>query len=112
VYLVAEYCDGPIYMGWHLYACTDPEETKANRHYEWLRKYAHGLEGARDGINEWCFAQGIPGPPDYLEYCDRLSHAFETWVGENYPAGFLAERDRFRRYRIIRLVQIEEHKQP
>jgi hypothetical protein len=87
-YLIAEYCRGPFYMGWWMYARdrNDGSENTENRWERW--GWLQSAEPWSDHAAAWklCCDMGHEPPP-----VARYKQDFAEWFAGQFPAGLLVE---------------------
>lgn len=94
MYLVAEYCPGPFYMGWHLYLRESPARRQRNADGEWgwLRRASTRTSNARDvlrelGITDWVGDETTDAGA-YAEFARRFPDGRKRVGGK--PRGIVA----------------------
>lgn len=97
MYILAEYCRGPFYMGWWLYL-RESNDGRRNRDGEWgwLRD-----EFDRRKVRDLCVSMGRE-PPEVTRHDQDLAE----WFAGAFPAGLSVAIDEYRRYANARVVPV------
>jgi len=80
--VLAEWCDGPFYMGWHLYL-REHCDGRRNRDGDWGWLRGAGQEGFPCAVRDLLIELGHSPPPP----TSRGSDAFAEWFAKTFPRG-------------------------
>ena|GEM_PF-4808010 len=95
--LVAEYCPGPFYMGWHLYE--RERRDRRNHDYGWGWLNYGGSWPHIEAIYEMLVGLGHKPPVP-----QRYSDDFSEWFGKTFPKGIRVRIGYFC-YEFVRVIR-------
>lgn len=105
MYLIAEYCEGPFYMGWWLYERDRNDGSPNDDHgWGWLRCScwydACGRFGGCDVYAVYTFCRALGHEPPAPQ---RNRDRFAEWFAATFPHGLLVEKGDG--YRLVEVVK-------